>query len=67
MIVLPFGATGVGQVVEAYTQLKGKAGERQVKAPENALVHNMGGTGSTSVVHILGGKLEIQGNRVIEK
>ena len=51
----PFGATGVGQFVEAYTQLKGKAGERQVKSPENALVHNMGGTGSTSVVHILGG------------
>ena len=52
----PLGATGVGQIVEAYRQLMGKAGERQVKGAEKALVHNMGGTGSNSVVHILGGE-----------
>ena len=51
----PFGATGVGQIVEAYTQLTGKAGERQVKDARTALTHSMGGTGSNSVVHILGG------------
>lgn len=51
----PLGATGVGQFVEAYRQMKNKAGERQVKDPEYAMLHNMGGTGSMSVVHIVGG------------
>ncbi len=50
----PFGATGVGQIVEAYVQLKGKAGKRQLKDPKNIMVHNMAGTGAASVVHILG-------------
>ncbi len=52
----PLGATGVGQFVEAYRQVKGKAGERQVKDPRYAMLHNMGGTGSMSVVHIVGGE-----------
>ncbi len=52
----PLGATGVGQFVEAYRQMKGKAGERQVKDPRYAMLHNMGGTGSMSVVHIVGGE-----------
>ena len=52
----PLGATGVGQFVEAYRQLKGKAGERQVKDSKYAMLHNMGGTGSMSVVHIVGGE-----------
>lgn len=52
----PLGATGVGQFVEAYRQVKGKAGERQVKDPKYAMLHNMGGTGSMSVVHIVGGE-----------
>ncbi len=52
----PLGATGVGQLVEAYNQLKGKAGDRQVKGAKVAMTHNMGGTGSNSVVHILGGE-----------
>jgi acetyl-CoA C-acetyltransferase len=51
----PFGATGIGQFVEAVQQLKGKAKERQVKSPSNALLHSMSISGSTSVVHILGG------------
>ena len=50
----PFGATGVGQVVEAYLQLKGIAGKRQVKDAKNVMVHNMAGSGVASVVHILG-------------
>ncbi|MCL5783574.1 MAG: thiolase domain-containing protein [Candidatus Thermoplasmatota archaeon] len=50
----PFGATGVGQFVEAYMQLNGKAGERQVKGAKNAMLHSMGGTGSMSVVHMVG-------------
>ncbi len=51
----PMGATGVGQFVEAYLQFKGKAGERQIKNPQYGLLHNMAGTGSTSLVHIVGG------------
>ena len=51
----PVGASGVGQVVEIYHQLRGEAGERQVpKAhPEVGLTHNVGGTGGTCVVNIL--------------
>ncbi|AAT42968.1 beta-ketoacyl synthase [Picrophilus oshimae DSM 9789] len=50
----PYGAVGVGQFVEAYLQLMEKAGDRQVKSPRYGLLHNMAGTGATSVVHILG-------------
>lgn len=50
----PLGAVGVSQAVEAYHQLMGKADQRQVKGAETALLHNMAGTGSTSVVHVMG-------------
>lgn len=50
----PLGATGVGQFVEAFLQLKGKADKRQVKDARYGLLQNMAGTGSTSVVHIVG-------------
>ncbi|MHB1440660.1 MAG: thiolase domain-containing protein [Cuniculiplasma sp.] len=50
----PYGATGVGQAVEAYLQLKGKANKRQIKNPTKAMIHNMAGSGVASVVHILG-------------
>lgn len=49
----PFGATGVGQAVEAYLQLKGKANKRQIKDAKTAMIHNMAGSGVASVVHIL--------------
>lgn len=52
----PLGAAGISQAVEGYEQLMGKADQRQVKGVENVLLHNMAGTGSTSVVHILGGE-----------
>ncbi len=48
----PIGATGVGQVVEVYEQLLGKAGERQVKDAKIALTHNFGATGASCAVHI---------------
>ncbi len=49
----PVGATGVAQAVEVVTQMRGKAGERQVAGDVPlALTHNVGGTGSTAVVHI---------------
>lgn len=49
----PVGASGTGQVVEIWKQMRGEAGERQVsKDVELALSHNVGGTGQTAVVHI---------------
>ena len=39
----PTGATGVRMIYENYKQLQGKAGERQVKNPQVALSHNIGG------------------------
>jgi acetyl-CoA C-acetyltransferase len=48
----PVGASGAGQVVEAWKQLRGEAGERQVPDVDLALTHNVGGTGQTCVVHI---------------
>lgn len=50
----PPGATGVGQAVEAVLQLRGEAGDRQVNDAEVGLLHNIGGTGSTAIVHLLG-------------
>ena len=51
----PVGASGVGQVVEIYHQLRGEAGERQAKKPKLnvGLTHNVGGTGGTCVVNVL--------------
>lgn len=49
----PVGATGAGQVVEVYEQLRGEAGDRQVEGARRALTHNVGATGGTVVVNIL--------------
>ncbi|MBI4044555.1 MAG: thiolase domain-containing protein [Candidatus Diapherotrites archaeon] len=49
----PVGATGVKQIVELFWQLRGEAGQRQVKGAEIGLAHNVGGSGATAVVHIL--------------
>ncbi|MCK4766630.1 MAG: thiolase domain-containing protein [Candidatus Aminicenantes bacterium] len=49
----PVGATGVAQVCEAVSQLRGESGKRQVKNAKTALTQNMGGSGASSVVHIL--------------
>jgi len=48
----PHGATGVAQIVEIVTQLKGAAGARQVPDAKLGLTHNIGGTGGTAIVHI---------------
>ncbi|NQW23064.1 MAG: hypothetical protein HQ475_06430 [SAR202 cluster bacterium] len=51
----PVGASGVGQVVEIYHQLRGEAGARQVKKANLTvgITHNVGGTGGTCVVNVL--------------
>jgi acetyl-CoA C-acetyltransferase len=48
----PVGASGAGQVVEIWKQLRGQAGERQIEDARIGLTHNVGGTGQTCVVHI---------------
>lgn len=49
----PVGATGLKQAAEAFWQLSGKAGERQLKRNlRYALTHNVGGSGGTAVINI---------------
>jgi acetyl-CoA C-acetyltransferase len=48
----PVGATGVAQAVEIVKQLRGDAGDRQIKGARLGLAQNMGGTGGSSVVHV---------------
>ncbi|MEE9236166.1 MAG: thiolase domain-containing protein [Thermoplasmata archaeon] len=49
----PLGATGAGQVVEVFKQLRSEAEKaRQVPGAEVALTHNVGGSGATIAVHI---------------
>ena len=49
----PVGASGVGQLIEVWKQLRGTAGERQLPGnPRIGLTHNVGGSGQTCVVHI---------------
>ncbi len=49
----PVGASGAGQAVEIWKQMRGQAGERQVERDVDiALTHNVGGTGQTAVVHV---------------
>jgi acetyl-CoA C-acetyltransferase len=49
----PVGATGVAQIIEAVEQLRGEAGKRQVENIKLGMTQNMGGSGGSSVVHIL--------------
>ena len=48
----PIGATGVGQIVEVYDQLTGKAGKRTIKDAKIGLTQNFGATGASCAVHI---------------
>lgn len=52
----PIGATGVGQIYEITNQLRGKTDKRTRQVPNAriGLAHNVGGSGATATVHILG-------------
>ena len=50
----PVGATGIKQVGELFLQLTGKAEKRQVKNVKYGLAHNVGGSGGTAVITIVG-------------
>ncbi|MCE1254774.1 MAG: thiolase domain-containing protein, partial [Anaerolineae bacterium] len=49
----PVGATGMYQVVEATQQLRGQAGDNQIKNARFAMTQNIGGSGSNIITHIL--------------
>jgi acetyl-CoA C-acetyltransferase len=48
----PVGATGIYQIVEVVQQLRGEAGETQVRNPEYGMTQNIGGSGSNIITHI---------------
>jgi acetyl-CoA C-acetyltransferase len=50
----PVGATGVAQICDIVQQLRCEAGERQLKRHSLGLAQNLGGSGATCVVTILG-------------
>lgn len=49
----PVGATGIKQIVEIVTQLRGEAGKRQVKNAKIGLTQNVGGSGAVAALHLL--------------
>ncbi|RKX19043.1 MAG: thiolase domain-containing protein [Candidatus Zixiibacteriota bacterium] len=51
----PVGATGVAQIAEVYKQLTGQAenGRQIPNSPKIGMTQNMGGSGGSSVVHIM--------------
>jgi acetyl-CoA C-acetyltransferase len=49
----PVGATGVAQLCEVASQLRGECGERQLSNVRIGLAQNLGGSGATAVVSIL--------------
>lgn len=52
----PIGATGISQIYEIVTQLRGDAGARQLKKADIGLSHNLGGTAATCVINIFRGR-----------
>lgn len=51
----PIGGTGICQIFELVTQIRGEAGPRQLRRADIGLAHNLGGTAGTCLVHILKG------------
>ena len=50
----PVGATGAAQICDVVQQLRCEAGDRQLKRHSLGLAENLGGSGATCVVSILG-------------
>jgi len=49
----PVGATGMYQIVEVVQQLRGEAGENQIRDARIGMTQNIGGSGSNIITHIL--------------
>ena len=52
----PIGATGLSQIFEVVTQIRGEAGPRQLKRADTGLTHNLGGTAATCLINIFQGR-----------
>jgi acetyl-CoA C-acetyltransferase len=50
----PIGATGLAQICELVTQIRGEAGNRQIADAKKGLAQNIGGIGGTAALTILG-------------
>ena len=50
----PVGATGAAQICDLVQQIRCEAGDRQVSDASVGLAQNLGGSGGTCVVTILG-------------
>jgi acetyl-CoA C-acetyltransferase len=50
----PVGATGVAQICDLVLQMRGEAGDWQIPRHSLGLAENLGGSGATAVVSILG-------------
>jgi len=50
----PVGATGTRQVLDAFKQLTGQAGDYQVEGAKRVATLNIGGSGTTSVAFVVG-------------
>jgi acetyl-CoA C-acetyltransferase len=50
----PVGATGVRQLLDAYLQVSGRAGNYQVSDVKRVATLNIGGSATTNVVHLIG-------------
>ena len=50
----PVGATGTRQLLDAFRQVTGSAGDSQVAGAKRVATLNIGGSGTTSVVHVVG-------------
>jgi len=48
----PVGATGMYEIADVVTQLRGQAGANQVQGASLGMAQNIGGTGATVVTHI---------------
>jgi acetyl-CoA C-acetyltransferase len=49
----PVGATGIYQLVELVTQLRGQAGPNQIPNAKWGMAQNIGGSGASAITHIL--------------
>ncbi|HEY2511088.1 MAG TPA: acetyl-CoA acetyltransferase [Polyangiaceae bacterium] len=50
----PVGATGTRQLLDAYAQVTDQAGDYQIRGARRMATLNIGGSGTTSVVHVVG-------------
>ena len=50
----PVGATGTRQVLDAYRQVTGTAGDYQVEGAKRVATLNIGGSGTTTCVFVVG-------------